>query len=99
MYHFMSYSARTRAMQKQKFDPTNTSGSNLRRSSHLREGGKFRPAGVCGQPGRQHAQVHRLGAQRTGRAIITSQRRNSYQKMTTISYKLHYTYCAPQHHF
>jgi hypothetical protein len=54
---------------------------------------------VCGEPGRQHAQVHRLGTQRTGRAIITSQKRNTYQKMTIISSQLQCTHCAPQQHF
>jgi hypothetical protein len=94
-YHLLSSDT---CHAKTKIDPTNTPGSNLRRSSHLREGGKFRPAGVCGEPGRQHAQVHRLGTQRTGRAIITSQKRNTYQKMTIISSQLQCTHCAPQQH-
>ena len=41
-------------------------GADIRWASHLREGGELGAAGVRGQPGRQHTQVHRLGAQRTG---------------------------------
>ena len=41
-------------------------GADIWGPGHLREGGELCPAGVCGQPGGQHAQVHRLGAQRTG---------------------------------
>ena len=64
-------------------------GADIRWASHLREGGELGAAGVRGQPGRQHTQVHRLGAQRTGTG----------EQHCTLTEDLIYLYFLKTNHF